>query len=120
MSDRTETELQPWEAGAEAVCAAMLARAPKAVRRLSEDLYEGLMNDVQDWLRENVSYNLASELHRRECEIELLKSQRADLLAVVKAFRLNKRSIHTDEPFRGALAKLFKMADDAIAKATGA
>ena len=116
MTTEPDAELEPWENGAEAICAAMIASAPKAVRRLSEDLYEGLMNDVQDWLRENVSYNLASELHRRDCEIELLKSQRADLLAVVKAFRLNKRSIQTDEPFRGALAKLFKMADAAIAK----
>lgn len=120
MSDKPETELQPWEVGAEAICDAMIARAPKAVRRLSEDLYEGLMNDVQDWLRDNVSYNLSSELARRDHEIAVLKDQRADLLAVVEALRLNRASIYTDEPFRGALLKLFDMADAAHAKATGA
>lgn len=40
-----------------------------------------------------------------------------DLYEVVAAFALNRRSIKTDEPFGGALAKLFAMADAALAKA---
>ena len=55
-------ELEPWEVGAERICEAMLARAPIAIRRAAENLYEALLFDVQDYLRENVHYNLSAEL----------------------------------------------------------
>lgn len=61
----------PWEAEADRICAAMVKRAPDAIRRASEALYEQMLYDVQDYLRENVEFNLSSELasakHRAKC-----------------------------------------------------
>lgn len=71
---------EPWEAGADAICAAMAERSVKSIKRVSEDLYEAMMNDVQDWLRENVTYNLSGELSRRDHEIASLK----DLLSTAE------------------------------------
>lgn len=66
---------EPWEAGADAICAAMVERSAGSIKRVSEDLYEAMMNDVQDWLRENVTYNLSGELSRRDHEIASLKDR---------------------------------------------
>lgn len=46
------------------VCAAVEAAAPDALRRISDQLYEVLLLDVQDYLRDNVDFNLSSELAR--------------------------------------------------------
>lgn len=62
--------MEDWKAGADRICDEMLKTSPKAVRRLADSLYETLMNDVQDYLRENVEYNLSSELARARNEAE--------------------------------------------------
>lgn len=69
--------VEPWETGADVICAAMVERSAKSIKRVSEDLYEAMMNDVQDWLRENVTYNLSGELSRRDREISDLKTRLA-------------------------------------------
>ncbi len=75
MNAETEA-VSPWGVGAERICEAMLARSPRAVRRVTESLYEDLMNDVQDWLKENVDYNLSGEISRRDHRIALLEAER--------------------------------------------
>lgn len=90
---------EPWETGADAICAAMIERSAKSIKRVSEDLYETMMIDVQDWLRENVTYNLSSELSRRDHAIASLKA----LLSTAErqrdeAVRALERIAADDEP----------------------
>ncbi|CAB4157351.1 hypothetical protein UFOVP679_17 [uncultured Caudovirales phage] len=80
-------ELEPWEDGAERICEAMLARAPIAIRRAAENLYEALLFDVQDYLRENVHYNLSAELARAKREEVDAKAERDALIEEVKRLR---------------------------------
>ena len=53
-----------WTHAADDLCSAMLKQAPMHIEKISDALYEGLLNDVQAYLRENVDYNLSHELRR--------------------------------------------------------
>lgn len=80
-------ELESWEVGAERICEAMLARAPIAIRRAAENLYEALVFDVQDYLRENVHYNLSAELAMAKRDEASAKAERDALIEEVKRLR---------------------------------
>jgi len=84
--------MEDWKIGAERICEAMQERSPREIRRLTETVYESLMNDVQDYLRENVEYNLAGELSMRDREIETLKAEKS---ALVMALTSSVNSIST-------------------------
>lgn len=88
-------ELEPWEVGAERICEAMLSRAPIAIRRAAENLYEALMFDVQDYLRENVHYNLSAELAMAKRNEADAKAERDALIEEVKRLREGWQPIET-------------------------
>lgn len=56
--------VEPWEPAAEAMCAEVIKRAEVTCRKATDELYEGLLYSVQDYLRENVTLNLSGELER--------------------------------------------------------
>lgn len=75
-----------WEQAAAEICAAVENIAAKIARNAANNLYETVMTSVQDYLRENVEFNLSSELQgyadtarRLRDENEQLK-RRADLV----------------------------------------
>lgn len=53
-----------WKDAANRLCAAMLDQAPSQVQKIADTLYGTLLDTVQDYLRENVDYNLSAELMR--------------------------------------------------------
>lgn len=57
-----------WKEAATGLCEAVLKQAPSHIQKVSDALYEGLLNDVQAYLRENVDYNLSGELSRAKAD----------------------------------------------------
>ena len=84
-----------WEQAAAEICAAVENIAAKIAHNAANNLYETVMTSVQDYLRENVEFNLSSELQgyadtarRLRDENEQLK-RRADLVEpLVEALRI--------------------------------
>lgn len=51
-----------WTLAADELCRAVEKRVEATARKAAESLYEALLYDTQDHLRENVDYNLKAEL----------------------------------------------------------
>ena len=113
----------PWEPAAEAICAAMVKRAPDAIRRASEALYEQMLYDVQDYLRENVEFNLSSELasakHRAKCAEAESAVLRSALDSQDGAMILLRRAIQVGDPQSELLLRVSDALRDCRAALTG-
>lgn len=57
-----------WEQFAEEATAQLVAVMEPVARRAADDIYERLMETAQDYLAENISFNLASRLQTAERE----------------------------------------------------
>lgn len=80
-----------WEAMADEVLAAFAKRAGKMARAAADDYYEQLLYAVQDYLRENVRFNIASRIDgaerqalgdRQRCRA--LRDERSYLLGLLR------------------------------------
>jgi aconitase B len=74
-----------WQDAAENICQAAEGPISSTVRKAADDIYASVMETVQDYLRENVEFNLSSKLqgyadtaNRLRAENEQLK-RRADI-----------------------------------------
>lgn len=74
--DLVEREKLRWEGAVDPVCEAVQKRVEPIVRKAADSLYEDIMASVQDYLRDNVNYNLNSEL---EVQRYTIKRQRKEL-----------------------------------------
>lgn len=63
-TEEPQAAVLDWKEAANSLCAAMLDQAPAQVLKISDALYGTLLDSIQDYLRENVDYNLSSELMR--------------------------------------------------------
>jgi hypothetical protein len=111
-----------WKDAADRICAAMVKRAPDAIRKASEALYEQMLYDVQDYLRENVSFNLASELASAKRRAEIAEAQSKRLAALLEshdgALRLLRRAISEGDAKEELLLRVTDMLKEI--SATGA
>jgi len=80
----------------------MIKRAPDAIRKASEALYEQMLYDVQDYLRDNVEFNLSSDLAMAKKRAEVAETKSARLEAMAEshdgALRLLRRAISEGDP----------------------
>lgn len=113
--------VKAWEAEADRICAAMVKRAPDAIRKASEALYEQMLYDVQDYLRENVSFNLASELASAKRRAETAEAQSKRAAAVLEshdgALRLLRRAISEGDPKEELLLRVTDMLKEILSAA---
>jgi len=72
------SEIVDWKTAAASICNAMQERATQVATRASEDLYEHMMLSVQDYLRDNVRFNLSAEILGKNSEIARLKDEKAN------------------------------------------
>lgn len=79
MTSQTKP-LTDWEVAADAITARMLTNAEGVLKRASESVYENMLYDVQSYLRENIDFNLKSELDRA-------RSQEAEAKANLEQMR---------------------------------
>lgn len=118
-------EQEPWEAAADKVCAAMVKRAPDVLRKAAESLYETMLYDVQDYLRDNVELNLSSQLATAKRQAEEATKRASTLQALLESheggLRLLRRAIVEDDPKQEIVLRitdLIREANPLLAKAT--
>lgn len=101
-------ELIKWEDAAEQLGLAVEKRIAATARKAAEALYEGLLYDTQDYLRDNLNFNLSAELSlakRGEAEAKARADQSAELVSelvergegLLKAYRVLIDHIGDDE-----------------------
>lgn len=108
--------LTDWKTAADAICAEVLKRAPNVMRKASEALYEGLMYDVQDYLRENVDFNLKQDLMRAQQQADEAKAISTELRKVLSALIEEHDSTYDGEPMTGEKALALDAGRNVIAK----
>jgi hypothetical protein len=81
----SEASKMKWQQAAEGICQVAEGLISSTVRKAADDIYASVMETVQDYLRENVEFNLSSKLqgyadtaNRLRSENEQLK-RRADI-----------------------------------------
>lgn len=79
MPGQSETKTD-WVIAADAITARMLETAEGTLKKASEAVYENMLYDVQSYLRENIDFNLKSELDRA-------RSQELEAKAALNAMR---------------------------------
>lgn len=122
MSERASTKGR-WEDEAERICLAMVKRAPDHLRRASEALYEQMLYDVQDYLRDNVDFNLSSELAMAKSRASDAEARAARLKAFAEnhdgALRLLRRAISEGDPKEELLLRVTDMLRETTAALSG-
>ena len=73
----TEQQMPAWEEAAQQICEAVETATDKTVRKVCDDIYESVMETVQNYLKENVAFNLASTLAAYEREAVSLRKENA-------------------------------------------
>lgn len=107
---------QAWEDVADDVTGAIEKAVQPLLKRAVDDIYGGLLEATQDYLKDNLAFNIASRISAAEREASLYREQRDDVLAalvlmVEKFPPLDMRSIGQERAINEARA--------AIAKARG-
>lgn len=69
------------EAVATAALEAFKARAPEVVRKAAEDLYETILYDAQDYLVDNVTFNIAARIESADRQARLDRQRASELTA---------------------------------------
>ncbi|WP_425991308.1 hypothetical protein [Afipia sp. DC4300-2b1] len=79
--------LVPWEQAAEGVCKIVGTRVGAVAREVAEQFYTEIMESTQDYLAENVAYNLKSELDAARGRAERAEKASVDLLRALQELR---------------------------------
>lgn len=59
---------QPWEDVADDVTGAIEKAVQPLIRKAADDIYAGLLDTTQDYLRDNLAFNIASRINSAERE----------------------------------------------------
>lgn len=71
--------LVDWEKAAPEICEKLLAQMPDVLSRITGDIYERLMRETQDYLQENVEFNLKSQLDAANRQAQADREARTSL-----------------------------------------
>ena len=105
---------QPWEDVASDVTAAIELAVQPLIKRAADDIYAGLLDTTQDYLRDNLAFNIASRIDAAEREardVQQINAVLLDALIAVRQRGLPDR--YTSD------VELADQVDAAIAKAKG-
>lgn len=118
---------QPWEDVSADVCAAIQAAVQPLLKKAVDDIYGGLLDTTQDYLTENLAFNIASRIDTAEREA---RRDREMCAAVVEALQsiadlpgeINPSNYNDDDvmALNNAHIAAFQIAIAALAKARGA
>jgi hypothetical protein len=85
---------QPWEDVADDVTGAIEKAVQPLLKKATDAIYAGLLDTTQDYLRDNLAFNIASRIDGAERQaysdriaLEVEKVKSADLLALVIQYR---------------------------------
>lgn len=124
---------QPWEDVASDVTDAIEKAVQPLLRKATDEIYAGLLDTTQDYLRDNLAFNIAERINAAErqayadrIEAERLRGLNADLLAalrqVVRPYGMLDIAVseHAHGPRGDDMLATAKVVRAAIAKAIGA
>lgn len=124
---------QPWEDVASDVTGAIEKAVQPLLKKAMDEIYAGLLDTTQDYLRDNLAFNIAERINAAErqayadrIEAERLRGVNADLLAalyqVVRPYGMLDIAVseHAHGPRGDDMLATAKVVRAAIAKATGA
>lgn len=100
-AETKEAHTPDWQTAVAPLCDAAQQAMARRVKAAMDEAYEDFMNGVQDWLKDNVEFNLASliSMHERErrglretvdglaVRVDRLAADRRALLAALKSAR---------------------------------
>lgn len=100
-AETKEAHTPDWQTAVAPLCDAAQQAMARRVKAAMDEAYEDFMNGVQDWLKENVEFNLASliSMHERErrglretvdglaVRVDRLAADRRALLAALKSLQ---------------------------------
>lgn len=70
---------QPWEDVADDVTGAIEKAVQPLLKKATDDIYAGLLDTTQDYLRDNLAFNIASRINSAEREASSARQEVADL-----------------------------------------
>lgn len=110
---------QPWEDVASDVTDAIEKAVQPLLRKATDEIYTGLLDTTQDYLRDNLAFNIASRISTAEREAAHDRERFHRLLDEVVRIA---DDFHTDRDGDAplALTEMREALNAAIAKATGA
>lgn len=116
---------QPWEDVSADVCSAIQAAVQPLLKKAVDDIYGGLLDTTQDYLTENLAFNIASRIDTAEREARNTRYALSDLLKaadkVANGWLVDERedrSLCMSDEHHEAICALFDAID--AAKARGA
>lgn len=129
MADRIIN--QPWEDVADDVTLAIEKAVQPLLKKATGDIYAGLLDATQDYLRDNLAFNIAERIDaaerqadydRRECErLRSLNSRLlAALMQVARPYGMLDLAVceHANRPRGDDMLEAARVVRDAIAHAT--
>lgn len=78
---------QPWEDVADDVTGAIEKAVKPLLKKAVDDIYGGLLDATQDYLKDNLAFNIASRIDCAEREAANARKRAAELLEVIKEAR---------------------------------
>lgn len=76
-----------WDAVGDEVVAAVLEKLKPALKKASEDIYENLLYTTQDYLIDNVRWNIRSEIDGAERQAQYDRQKTAAIVECLKTVR---------------------------------
>lgn len=78
---------QPWEDIADDVTGAIEKAVQPLIKKATDDIYSGLLDATQDYLKDNLAFNIASRIDCAEREASNARTLVKELLAAVIQYR---------------------------------
>lgn len=107
---------QPWEDVADDVTGAIEKAVQPLLKKAVDDIYAGLLDATQDYLQDNVAFNIASRISVAEREAAQSRAMVTELLEVLDEAYAELAADNTRD---GPRCLLLTKIEAAIAKATG-
>lgn len=107
---------QPWEDVADDVTGAIEKAVQPLLKKAVDDIYGGLLDATQDYLKDNLAFNIASRIDAAEREAAAARQCCAEMLAALEAITRVRVQGH-DNIWAGA-NRCREIAAAAISKAT--
>ncbi len=109
---------QPWEDVSADVCGAIQSAVQPLLKKAVDDIYGGLLDTTQDYLTENLAFNIASRIDTAEREAARDREQYNTLLRdVIRIAGDYKPDRDVEAPL--ALSEMREALNEAITKARG-
>lgn len=111
---------QPWEDVADDVTGAIEKAVQPLLKTAVDSIYAGLLDATQDYLKDNLAFNIASRIDTAEREAYTARQENSRLTEINGSLLIALRAVRDIIPGTLKMHDILEPVEDAIAKATGA